>query len=128
MYRKKEKRIKASLNALMNRKRKLFDLLLKSHMFCNGTIGEKLEICGNKNCACRRKDNPKLHGPYKNLYYRGGDKNGTLHLTPEKATLTKIMIQQYKKVGDIIQEIACVNLELLRRKEFDLLEKEIDSV
>jgi hypothetical protein len=127
MYRKKEKRIKASLNALMNRKKKLFNMIIKNHMFCNGTIGEKFEICGNKKCACRNKTNPKLHGPYKNLYYRGGDKNGTLHLTLEKAEHAKIMVQQYKKVTDIIQEVACINLELLRRKNFDLLKNEIDS-
>ena len=128
MYRIKEKRIKASLNALKNRKKKLFDMIIKNHTFCNGTVGEKLEICGYKNCICRRKINPKLHGPYQNLYYRGSDKNGTLHLTPEKAKHAKIMVQQYKKITDIIQEISCINLELLRRKEFDLLEKELNFI
>jgi len=121
MYRKKIKRTNASLKALLNRKKKLFDLLNTRKMFCMGNIVEKMEICGTPTCGCRNKKNPKLHGPYLNLAYRGGDKSGMLHLTPQKAKFAKIMVKQYNDIWDIIREIACINLELLRRKEFESL-------
>ena len=121
MYRIKEKRINASLKALLKRKKKLYVLLNNNRMFCMGNIVEKMEICGTPTCACHDKKNPKLHGPYMNLAYRGGDKTGMLHLTAEKAKYAKIMVSQYKEIWNIIREIACINLELLRRKDFENL-------
>lgn len=122
MFLEKEKIQKATLNRLVKRKEKLFSVLSGLRHFCMGNIVEKLEICGNPNCACRDKKNPKLHGPYFNLAYRGGDKTGMLHLTPEKVKYAKKMVQQYSEVWRTIREIACINLELLRRKEFSKLE------
>lgn len=122
MFLEKKKVQKATLNRLVRRKEKLFSDLLKYRHFCMGNIVEKLEICGNPNCACRNKKKPKLHGPYFNLAYRGGDKTGMLHLTPEKLKYAQKMVQQYKKIWLTIREIACINLEFLRRKEFSKLE------
>lgn len=86
-----------------------------------GNVVEKMEICGNPNCVCRDKKKPQLHGPYSNLAYRGGDSTGMIHLTPEKAAWAKKMVTQYNEIWDIVREISCINLELLRRKDFEAL-------
>ena len=122
MFIQKEKVQKASLNQLVKRKEKMVLNLLKYRHFCMGNIVEKLEICGNPNCSCRDKKNPKLHGPYFNLSYRGGDKGGMLHLTPAKLKYAGKMVLQYEKLWLTVRELACINLELLRRKEFSKLE------
>ena len=82
-----------------------------------GTISENELKCGKKNCACHNKVSPKLHGPYKSLSYRGGDKNGTIFLTDEKVSVAEKMIAQYTNLKELLKEVSCINLELLRRNE-----------
>lgn len=122
MFKEKKKRLNASIDELVSRKKELCNILSNSRIFTIATIVKKMEICGNPKCSCRNKKNPKLHGPYYNLSYRGGDSVGMLHLTPEKKDWADKMVAQYKALGDIIKEISCINLELLRRKDFDALE------
>jgi len=38
-----------------------------------------------------------------------------------KTVWAKKMVKQYNEVWDIIREISCINLELLRRKDFENL-------
>ena len=121
MYKEIKKCQLATINQLLKRKGRLIEEFSDMKSFVMGTISENELKCGKKNCACHDKKNPKLHGPYKNLSYRGGDKNGTIFLTEEKVPIAEKMIDQYANLKNILKEISCINLELLRRNELQNL-------
>ena len=121
MYKEIKKWQLATINQILKRKGRLIEEFSDMKSFVMGTISENELKCGKKNCACHDKKNPKLHGPYKNLSYRGGDKNGTIFLTEEKVPIAEKMIDQYANLKNILKEISCINLELLRRNELQNL-------
>lgn len=122
MYKEKEKCRVATISQLLKRKSKIIIELNTMMSFVMGSISCNKSKCGKKYCACHDKKNPQLHGPYRNLSYRGGDKIGSIFLTDEKAPIAEEMIEKYAKLREILKEISCINLELFRRKEFDKLE------
>ena len=119
MYKEKEKCRAATIGQLLKRKEKVIADLNGLMSFVMGSISCNNSKCGNKYCACHDKTSPKLHGPYRNLSYRGGDKIGSIFLTDEKAPIAEKMVEEYATLREVLKEISCINLELFRRKEFD---------
>ena len=122
MYTEKKICQEATINQLIKRKGVLVENINNSMTFVMGTVTKgRYSICGQKNCSCRNKTNPKLHGPYNDLRYRGGDKTGSIFLTEEKMPIAERLVQEYAEVRETLKEISCINLELFRRKEFEYL-------
>lgn len=123
MYTEKKICQEATINQLIKRKEILLKEMSGQMTFVMGTITKgRYSICGQRKCSCRNKTNPKLHGPYNDLRYRGGDKTGSIFLTEEKMPIAEKLVQEYADVRKIMKEISCINLELFRRKEFKYLE------
>lgn len=119
MYKEKEKCRAATISQLLKRKKVVVANLNGLMSFVMGSISCNKSKCGKKYCACHDKTSPKLHGPYRNLSYRGGDKIGSVFLTDEKAPIAEKMVGEYATLREVLKEISCINLELFRRKEFD---------
>lgn len=121
MYKEKVKCRAATISQLLKRKKKLILEVNGMMSFIMGSITSNKSKCGKKYCACHDKKSPKLHGPYKNLSYRGGDKIGSIFLTDEKTTIAENLVEQYATLREVLKEVSCINLELFRRKEFETL-------
>lgn len=123
MYTEKKLCQEATVNQLIKRKEVLLNKINGLMTFIMGTVTKgRYSICGQRKCSCRDKTNPKLHGPYNDLRYRGGDKTGSIFLTEEKMPIAEKLVQEYADIREILKEISCINLELFRRKEFKYLE------
>ena len=109
------------MNQLLKRKDKLIAEVNDMMSFVMGSVFTSKSKCGKKYCACHNEKNPQLHGPYKNLSYRGGDKPGSIFLTDEKVSVAENMVEQYATLRETLKEISCINLEIFRRKEFEKL-------
>lgn len=77
-------------------RKELIPLLRKS--FIRGSIRVQGNRCGgSKNCKCKRKISPILHGPYPYLSFRGVKSNHSILLGKAKKDYAeKVMSDNYK--------------------------------
>ena len=61
--------------------------LLASGPMLPGSISKQWNVCGNPNCRCKDKDNPKKHGPYYQLSFTIGGKSSSMFLNRDSTTI-----------------------------------------
>jgi hypothetical protein len=106
---------KLSSAALRQRRRKLAGDLPPLEYLLRGTLVETYRRCGRPNCHCA---NGPGHGPkhYLSISQPGGRPrrdyvpNGTHVLTAE-------LIDNFRRLRGMLDEICAINAELLRRRE-----------
>ena len=74
-----------------------------------GSIGLRLNRCGNPTCRCKA-DPPKLHGPYYNWTRKVAGKTVNATLTPEQAACLKDWNRNMRKIDRIVQLLQAIGL------------------
>lgn len=88
--------------------------LLKSS-FIRGSIRVQGNRCGgSKNCKCKRKVNPVLHGPYPYLSFRGAKSNHSILLGKAKKDHAEKALDNYKRLMEVIIELSEIDFQILR--------------
>jgi len=94
-------------------RRKLMILLRKS--FIRGSIRIQGNRCGgSRNCKCKRKINPILHGPYSYLSFRGIKSNHSILLGEAKREHAERAVNNHKKIMGIIIKLSEIDFNILR--------------
>ena len=102
------------LKKLMKRRDLLMENISRHKNILRGTIIERGNICGKKNCRCKRKDRPVLHGPYKYLSHRSRWKTNMIFLNGEKLMHAIEGVKGYEELTNILYEISELNFKILR--------------
>ena len=113
---KKAKR-KPSLKRLKEKRTKLRKELIKltRKSFIRGSIRIQGNRCGgSKNCKCKRKVNPILHGPYPYLSFRGVKSNHSVLLGKGKKEPAFAAVSNHKRIMEIIIELSEIDYKILR--------------
>lgn len=79
-----------------------------------GSINTQYNVCGNPNCACKNKENPKKHGPYYQLSYSNKGKSTTKFIKEEEIKTTRKQIENYKIFKEMNAELVNLNVELVK--------------
>ena len=58
-----------------------------------GSISTQYNVCGNPNCACKNKENPKKHGPYYQLSFSRKGKSTTRFIKEDEIEKTRKQIE-----------------------------------
>ena len=108
---------KPSLRRLNEKREKLrkelIPLLRKS--FIRGSIRIQGNRCGgSKNCKCKRKVNPILHGPYPYLSFRGSKSNHSILLGKAKKEHAEKAVDNHKKIMEILIGLSDIDFQVLR--------------
>ena len=83
-----------------------------------GTLSRQFNVCGNPNCACKDKKNPKRHGPYNQLSYTRGGKSRTEFVRREDLAAVKRQLRDYAAFLRLKDEWVDCSLEITKlRKE-----------
>lgn len=101
--------IEASLQRLEQRHRALLAELAVTGLALRGSIGLRLNRCGNPTCRCKA-DPPKLHGPYYKWTRKVAGKTVNANLTPEQAARFKEWVQNMRQIERILDEIQVLGL------------------
>jgi hypothetical protein len=113
---KKRKR-KPSFKRLTAKRSKLVDTitaLLKQNIV-RGSIRVQGNRCGgSKNCKCKRKVDPVLHGPYPYLSFRGAKSNHSILLGKSKKEYAEKAVDNHKKVMETIIGLSEIDFQILR--------------
>jgi len=113
---KKQKR-RPSFKRLNKKRDKLIielTVLLKGTLI-RGSIRVQGNRCGgSKNCKCKRKINPILHGPYPYLSFRGIKSNHSILLGKTKKEHAEKAVSNHKKITETIIELSEIDFNILR--------------
>jgi len=83
-----------------------------------GTLSRQFNVCGNPNCACKDKKNPKRHGPYNQLSYTRGGRSRTEFVRKEDLAAVKKQLKDYAAFMRMKDEWVDCSLEIAKlRKE-----------
>jgi hypothetical protein len=84
-----------------------------------GALSMQFNVCGNPNCACKDKKNPKRHGPYHQLSYTRGGRSRTEFVKKEDLVAIKKQLRDYAALMRLKDEWVDCSLELskLRKEE-----------
>jgi hypothetical protein len=96
--------IESSLQQLEHRHRALLAELADIGLTLRGSIGLRLNRCGNPTCRCKA-DPPKLHGPYYKWTRKVAGKTVSATLTPEQAARFKEWVQNMRDLERIVRQI-----------------------
>ncbi len=102
----------------LNKKRdkllvEIYELLKKD--FIRGSIRIQGNRCGgSKNCKCKRKVNPILHGPYPYLSFRGAKSNHSVLLGKSKKEHAEKAVNNHKKIMEALIGISEIDFQILR--------------
>jgi len=113
----KKIKCKPSYKKLINKREQLVNELriLIDKDFIRGSIRLQGNKCGgSKNCKCRRKENPVLHGPYEYLTFRGEKSNHSVLLGKSKKEKCKRAVENHKKIMKIVIKVSEINFKVLR--------------
>ena len=113
-----EKRKRRPSFKQLNKKRakllKKLSVLLREH-FVRGSIRIQGNRCGgSKNCKCKRKVNPILHGPYPYLSFRGAKSNHSILLGKSKKEYAEKAVDNHKKIMEKIIGLSDIDFTILR--------------
>ena len=108
---------KPSLKRLTEKRTKLrkelIPLLRKS--FIRGSIRMQGNRCGgSKNCKCKRKINPILHGPYPYLSFRGSKSNHSVLLGKAKKEPAEKALENHRKIMELVIGLSDIDFNILR--------------
>ena len=86
-----------------------------------GTLTEQYNVCGNPNCRCKDKKNPKKHGPYYQLSYTRHGKSTSEFVKKENADKVKKQIRDYKLFMKLKDQWIDLSIEIakLRREKIN---------
>ncbi|MDP2816599.1 MAG: hypothetical protein Q8O19_07975 [Rectinemataceae bacterium] len=101
--------IESSLQRLEQRHRALLAELADIGLALRGSIGLRLNRCGNPTCRCKA-DPPMLHGPYYKWTRKVAGKTVNATLTPEQATRFKEWVQNMRNLEQIVRQIQALGL------------------
>lgn len=83
-----------------------------------GTLGRQFNVCGNPNCACKDKENPKRHGPYWQLSYTRGGRSRSEFVRKEDLAAVRRQLKDYATLLRLKDEWVECSLEISKlRKE-----------
>ncbi len=88
--------------------------LLKLGIMHPGSINTQYNVCGNANCACKNKENPKKHGPYYQLSYSNKGRSTTRFIKEEEVKKTRKQVENYKTFKKLNIELVNLNVELVK--------------
>jgi len=101
--------IESSLQRLEQRNRVLLNELAYTGLALRGTIGLRLNRCGNPTCRCKA-DPPMLHGPYYKWTRKVAGKTVNATLTPEQAPHFNDWNQNMRKLDRIVEQLQDLGL------------------
>jgi len=113
----KKKERKPSFKPLNKKRDKLLIEITKllKNDFIRGSIRIQGNRCGgSKNCKCKRKVNPILHGPYPYLSFRGVKSNHSVLLGKSKKEHAEKAVNNHKKIMEILIGISEIDFQILR--------------
>lgn len=88
--------------------------LLKKDLI-RGSIRVQGNRCGgSKNCKCKRKINPILHGPYPYLSFRGAKSNHSILLGKSKKGHAEKAVDNHKKIMELLIGLSDIDFQILR--------------
>ena len=89
-----------------------------------GSISKQYNVCGNPNCKCKAKKNPRKHGPYYQLSYVHRGRNSSQFIRKEFLAQTRKQVCTYRKFRKLTDtwvslalEHAKLSLELEREQQ-----------
>jgi len=100
-----------SKKSLYKRRQKLWSSLENNVEMMQGSLFERYLPCGKEGCKCKKGEK---HGPFYYLTYLEAGKLKTQYVPKDKVERVKKWIKAYKKVKEIIREIADINHRLLK--------------
>jgi len=89
--------------------------ILNVNPFRNGSILKRKQICGNKNCRCR-KDKKYLHGPYYSWTTKKLKKTQTIIIPPELINEANEYLENAKIIKNKIKQLTKISDDIFRRK------------
>lgn len=110
-----------SYSSLLKEREQILAKLSEFPPVLRGTTRKHGNKCGNPNCRCHDKKEPKLHGPYHYLSHRYRNKTQTILLTESKRPHAIAWIANYKRLIKLVYRLSEVNFRLLRY-HYDKLE------
>ena len=87
-----------------------------------GGIRRAFETCGQPNCACKRINDPKLHGPYSTLSFSLKEKSSSMSLSEQDALLAEEMTERFKKAKVLLNELGIAYVDAGRGNNIARLE------
>jgi len=104
-----------STSSLRLRRRSLVRRLRNFDSVLRGSLIERYKRCGKPGCHCAKG---RGHGP---KYYlsvsRSGNRPEMDYVPQESHDQVKEYLENYRRIRDILDQIANINRELLRRRE-----------
>lgn len=83
--------------------------------FIRGSIRIQGNRCGgSKNCKCKRKVNPILHGPYPYLSFQGAKSNHSILLGKSKKEYAEKAVANHKQIMGLIIALSDIDFKILR--------------
>ena len=73
--------------------------------FHPGKITQQYTVCNKNNCACKRKKNPKKHGPYYQLSYSVKGKSSTRFIKVEDLEKVQQYIDEYHRIKQLVNDL-----------------------
>lgn len=102
-------------SALRRRRQRLLRQLPPLDAILRGSLIERYKRCGKPGCKCA--DGPG-HGP---KYYLSvsfpGERPQMDYVPQEELAATRTLVDNYRQVRSVLEEICAINRELLRRRE-----------
>ena len=121
-----KKKRKPSFKRLRKKRDKLLGEIsgLLKKDFIRGSIRVQGNRCGgSKNCKCKRKVNPVLHGPYSYLSFRGTKSNHSILLGKAKKDHAEKAINNHKRITEVLIELSEIDFTILRYHNDKLKDK-----
>lgn len=80
-----------------------------------GSLVERHTRCANPNCRCRAEP-PELHGPYLTWTRKVAGKTVTRTLSPDQAERLRPMLQNSRRLREIVTELEALGLDELNHR------------
>jgi len=106
-----------SVRQLRARRRRLARQLEHAEDTLRGSLRTQGRRCGKEGCRCARGE---LHGPYVYVSVRGkGGRRRLLYVPADWMGAVRACIERTEQMEAALDEISCINLELLTRRALD---------
>ena len=81
-----------------------------------GSLTEQYNVCGQQNCKCKDKKNPKKHGPYYQLSYTRYKKSTSEFISRERVDAVRQQLADYKTFMRLKDEWIDISIQLAKIK------------
>jgi hypothetical protein len=100
-----------TLKEIGNKIEKIKQELLKINEMRPGSLSERYNVCGVKNCKCKDPKNPQKHGPYVQLSYVHQGKNSTKLIRKPFVKKIEKETAQYRKFKELMGQWIALAME-----------------